>query len=146
MEHNRPLIYWTGGLSIFALVTHVIDAPDHLTEWWGYGTFFLIIAAFQFFYGFALLIRPWRFDSEGNLRQNADRYGRPYFVLGTILTSAVVLVYIVTRTTGMPFFGPGAKVEPLTPLSLIPVIACIPLLYCLGLLLYRTRSQVPEPS
>ena len=146
MEKNRRLVYWTAGLSIFSLVSHAIDAPDHLTEWWGYGTFFLIIAAFQFFYGFALLLRPWRFDSEGNLRQDADRYGRPYFTLGLILTGAVIVVYIVTRTTGMPFFGSGAKVEPVTPLSLVPTIASIPLLYCLALLLYRTRSQSPTPA
>lgn len=141
MDNNKHLIYWTAGLSIFALVTHVIDAPDHLAEWWGYGTFFLIVATFQFFYGFALFIRPWRFDGEGNLRQNADRYGRPFFILGTTLTGAVIVVYIVTRTTGMPFFGRDAGVEPVTALSLVPILACVPLLYCQAVLLHRTRNQ-----
>ena len=136
---NKHLLNWTATLSILALVTHAIDAPDHLSEWWGYGTFFVLIASFQFFYGIALFLRPWRYDEDGNLRANADRFGRPYFILGAVLTSSVIIVYIITRTTGMPFFGPDAMVEPVTPLSLLPVIECIPLLYCHILLIYRTR-------
>lgn len=120
---------------------HAIDAPDHLSEWWGYGTFFVIVASFQFFYGLALFVRPWRFDYEGNLRPDADRYGRPYFILGTVLTSLVIVFYVITRTTGMPFFGPEAKVEPLTPLSLLPPLECLPLLYCHVRLMQRTQGQ-----
>ena len=133
-------------LSILALVAHAIDAPDHLTEWWGYGTFFVIIASFQFFYGFALFLRPWRYDDEGNVKVNADRYGRPYFIIGTILTASVIIVYIITRTTGMSFFGSGAIVEPVTPLSLVPPLECIPLMYCHIILLSRTRLSSQNQS
>jgi hypothetical protein len=138
---NRVLINWTAGLSIFALFAHVIDAPDHLSEWWGYGTFFVIVASFQFFYGIALLLRPWRFDYDGKIKPNADRFGRPYFFLGSILTALVILVYCITRTTGMPFFGSGAVAEKVTPLSLVPAVECLPLLYCHILLLWRTRPD-----
>jgi hypothetical protein len=137
---NKTLIYWAGGLSIFALVTHAIDAPDHLTEWWGYGAFFVIVAAFQFFYGIALFLRPWRYDSEGSLLPDSEHRGRPYFILGTVLTSLVIVVYIVTHSTGMPFFGPDAVAEPVTPLSLVPVAECVPLLYFHGRLMYRMRA------
>lgn len=139
MTDNRRIINWTAILSVLALVAHAVDAPDHLTEWWGYGTFFVVIASFQFFYGLALFLRPWRYDEDGNLRANADRYGRPYFVLGTILTGSVIIVYIVTRTTGMPFFGSDAIVEPVTVLSLVPPLECIALMYCHLVLLSRTR-------
>ncbi len=139
MIDNRRIVNWTAILSILALVAHAIDAPDHLTEWWGYGTFFVVIAAFQFFYGLALFLRPWRYDDDGNVRPNADRYGRPYFILGTILTASVIIIYIVTRATGMPFLGPDAIKEPVTPLSLVPPLECVPLLYCHILLLLRTR-------
>ncbi len=141
---NRRLIRWTAILSILALVAHAIDAPDHLNEWWGYGTFFVIIAAFQFFYGMALFLQPWRYDEDGNERPDADRYGRPYFILGTILTASIIVVYIVTRTTGMPFFGPEAKVEPVTPLSLLPPLESALLLYCHVLLISRTRILAPK--
>ncbi len=143
MPDNKRLINWTAILSVGALLAHAIDAPDHLSEWWGYGTFFVIIASFQFFYGIALFLRPWRYDEEGALRSDPDRGGRPYFILGTVLTGAVISIYIVTRTSGMPFFGPGAIVEPVTPLSLLPPLECVPLMYCHLLLLNRT-TRTPE--
>ena len=134
------MVNWTAILSILALVAHAVDAPDHLSEWWGYGTFFVIVASFQFFYGLALFLSPWRFDDEGALRPDAERYGRPYFILGTVLTASVIVVYGITRTTGMPFFGPAASVEPVTPLSLIPPLECLALMYCHVVLLVRTGS------
>jgi hypothetical protein len=136
---NKHLLNWTAILSILALVAHGIDAPDHLSEWWGYGTFFVVVASFQFFYGIVLFLRPWRYDEDGKLRENAGRSGRPYFILGTVLTASVIIIYIITRTTGMPFFGPDAVAERVTPLSLIPPLECIPLMYCYILLVYRTR-------
>ena len=146
MSDSRKLINWTAVLSILALVAHAIDARDHLSEWWGYGAFFAIIASFQFFYGMALFLKPWRYAEDGGLRPNADRYGRGYFILGTVLTSAVLIVYIITRTTGMPFFGSGAIVEPTTPLSLLPPLECLPLLYCHIKLLARSGSPANKPS
>ncbi len=140
---NRRIIYWTAILSIFALVSHAIDAPDHLSEWWGYGTFFVIVAAFQFFYGLALFLQPWKYDQEGNLKANPDRYGRPYFVLGLVLASLIVVIYVITRTTGMPFLGSDAVVEPVTPLSLLPPLVCLPLIYCFAILIRRTRASYP---
>ena len=138
---NKRLLTWTAILSVGALLAHAIDAPDHLSEWWGYGTFFIIIASFQFFYGIALFLQPWRYDEEGGLRSNPDRGGRPYFILGIVLTAAVPAIYIVTRTTGMPFFGPAAIVEPVTPLSLLPSLECLPLMYCHLLLLNRIADS-----
>jgi len=149
MSDNRRLINWTAILSVLALVSHAIDAPDHLSEWWGYGTFFVIVASFQFFYGLALFLRPWRFDEDGSLSPDAERHGRPYFILGTVLTASVIVVYILTRTTGIPFLGPDAVAESVTPLSLLPPIECLPLMYCHILLLVRTRAASanrPRPA
>jgi len=138
-DSNR-LLYWAAGLSIFALFAHAIDAPDHLKEWWGYGTIFIILAAFQFFYGIALFLQPWRYDEDGNWRADAGRSGRPYYVLGIILAAAVIILYIITRTSGMPFFGPDAAAESVTPLSLVPALEDIPLIYCLAALFLRSRA------
>ncbi len=139
--NNKRLLKWTAILSVLALVAHAIDAPDHLSEWWGYGTFFVIVASFQFFYGFALFLQPWRYSEDGGVRTNPDRYGRPYFVLGTVLTASVIIVFIISRTTGMPFLGPGAIVEPVTILSLVPPLECVALMYCHILLLSRAHAQ-----
>jgi hypothetical protein len=141
------MLYWGAGLSIFSLVAHAIDAPDHLNEWWGYGTFFVIIAAFQFFLGIALLIRPWRYDENGNIRGGRnDRFGKPYYNIGIILSSAIVVVYLITRTSGMPFLGPEASREPVTLLSLIPPVVNIPLIIIFANLSRRSRQSETETS
>jgi hypothetical protein len=135
----RRLIRWAAFLSIGALICHAIDAPGHLTEWWGFSVYFVTAGAFQFFYGFGLLFQPWRYDETGGTRANADRFGRPYYVLGLVLTASVIVLYLITRTTGMPFFGPQAAVKPITILSLVPIVEDIPLVYCLIELLLHTR-------
>ena len=136
---------WAAALSIGAVVAHAIDAQEHLTEWWGFAAYFITVAAFQFFYGFGLLVRPWAYDDSGGMRENPDRHGRPYYVLGLVLSASIVLLYIVTRTTGMPFLGKGAGVEPVTVLGLVPIVENIPLIFCLEELLRRTGRQ-PEPA
>jgi hypothetical protein len=126
---NKRFIFWAATFSMLALVAHAIDVPDHLREWWGYGTFFVIVAAFQFFYGIALFLQPWRFDEEGWVRENADRYGRPYFILEVVLTASSVVVYAVSRTIGIPLFGADAIAEPVTLLSLLPPLEGLLLMY-----------------
>jgi peptidoglycan/LPS O-acetylase OafA/YrhL len=138
---TRRLLYWAAGLSIGALVAHAIDAPDHITEWWGYAAFFVTAGAFQFFYGFGLLLQPWRYDDAGDERSDGERHGRPYYMLGLILTASIIVIYIVTRTTGMPFFGPGAAAEVVTPLNLLPIIEDVPLVYCLARLYVASGSR-----
>jgi len=141
---RSKLLYWAAGLSIFALFAHAIDTPDHLTEWWGYGTIFIILGAFQFFYGIALFLQPWRYDEDGNWRDDAGRSGRPYYIIGIFLAAAVIVVYIITRTSGMPFLGPEAAAESVTALSLVPPLVDIPLIYCLTILLLRSRMGSSE--
>lgn len=139
---NRRLLFWAAGFSIFALVAHAIDAPDHLKEWWVYATFFIIAAAMQFFYGLALLLQPWRYDDTGGVRSDSDRFGRPYYILGIVLNAFVITLYAVTRTTGLPFLGPEAAAEPVTALGLVPIAVDLPLMYCLVVLFHR--SGVPS--
>ena len=137
---TRRLLYWAAGLSLGALVAHAIDAPDHLAEWWGYSAFFVTAAAFQFFYGVGLFLQPWRYDDTGGQRADPERYGRPYYLLGIVLTGLVLAIYAASRTTGMPFFGPDAAAEPITTLSLVPVGESVPLLYCLARLYIAARG------
>ena len=137
---TRRLIYWAAGLSIGALIAHGIDFPDHLTEWWGYSAFFVTAGSFQFFYGFGLFLQPWRYGDGGKERENGEAYGRPYYVLGLVLAACVVLLYVITRTTGMPFLGPAAGPERFTVLSLVPVVEDLPILYCLTQVLVITHS------
>jgi len=132
------LLRWATILSIAAILGHAIDAPEHLTEWWGFSAYLVTAGAFQFFYGFGLLLKPWRYDETGGLREDGDRFGRPYYVLGLALTVSVVVVYVVSRTTGLPFFGPSAAAERFSVPGLVPVLLDLPLICCLAQLLRRT--------
>jgi len=125
-----------------AILTHSIAINDHLNEWWGYGAIFLIGAVFQFFYGIALLIQPWKYDEKGGQRADPERYGKSYYILGIVLTSILIVVYLVTRTTSMPFLGEGAVAEPITPAGLVPVVANVGLLYFLSQLLRYSRAPL----
>ena len=140
----RRLLYWAAGLSIGILLAHVVDLPDHLTEWWGYASFYMATGTTQFLFGFLLLFRPWRYDDTGGERKNSEYFGRPYYMLGTVIAAVVILFYIVTRTYGMPFAGPGAGPEKLTPLSLVFLIDNLLLLYCLIRLYVVTGSMKKE--
>ncbi len=132
------LVFWAAGLSCGATLGHVIDAPDHLKEWWAYSTFFIVVAAIQLFYGVALFLRPWRYEEDGSVRHDADRYARPYYVVGMSLSASTIVLYTLTRTTGLPFFGPDAAVvESVGLLSLVPIAVEIALTACLGMLLRR---------
>jgi hypothetical protein len=137
---NKRLIFWTAGLSVFALVAHAIDSPDHLKEWWGYSLFFLVVGAFQFFYGLALFLQPWRYDDDGEVRSNPERAGRTFYVLGLIMSLAMIAMYIVTRTSGLSFLAPDAVKESITPLSIFSVVPNLPITVILILLLIRTRN------
>src|SRR6266540_4181380 len=89
---RRTLLLLAAALSLVAAVIHLWVMPEHFDEWWGYGTFFLVVAILQWFYAFALLRWPrW-----------------PTFLIGIIGHLAIISLYIVTRTAGIPLFGPHA--------------------------------------
>jgi uncharacterized protein (DUF305 family) len=89
---SRILLYLAAVLSLAAASIHVWAMPEHFEEWWGYGAFFLGAAVFQGLYGLVLLWRP----------------GSSYFLLGIVANLAIVVLWLVTRTAEIPFFGPHA--------------------------------------
>ncbi|MGH9004708.1 MAG: hypothetical protein ACRDYV_16410 [Acidimicrobiia bacterium] len=102
-----------GALSVAAGVAHGLVAPEHLREWWGYGLFFALAATGQVFFGAVLLAAPWRYDETGGPVERAGPE-RALGLIGIVLNTAVVVLYVVTRTVGVPFVGPAAgEVEPL---------------------------------
>ena len=124
------------------MIAHAIDAPDHLTEWWGYSTFFVVVASLQIFLGLVLFLQPWQYDDSGSIRYNAETFGIPFYTLGIILAVLVVVVYIISRTTGLSFLIPGAIREPVTVFGMVPISEDIPLIFCLTkLMLHAKRSD-----
>jgi hypothetical protein len=130
--HSRIRIM-AATLSLAAGAIHLLAAPSHLDEWWGYGSFFLTAAAAQALFGLLLLGQPWRYDEAGiyDPARNAP-LERLLLVAAAVLTAAVVVLYVVTRTVGIPLLGPQAGVvEPLDGAGLaataieVAQIACL---------------------
>ena len=98
---------------------HGLNVSEHLAEWWGYGLFFLFAAAAQFVFGLVLIVRPWNYDATGG-RRDGSRYARPVFLAGAWANGFLVVLYLLTRTVGIPFFGPEAgQTEPFSGIGLI---------------------------
>jgi hypothetical protein len=107
-------------LSITAALLHVWMMPMHFLEWWGYGAFFLGTALCQAACGI-LLLRVT---------------GRVLPVLGILVNGALVVLYVVTRTAGVPIFGPMVGVvEPLGFVDLLATIIELALISTLAALL-----------
>jgi MFS family permease len=85
-------LYVAAAFSLLAALIHLWVIPEHFEEWWGYGAFFLICAVAQGVYGAALLRWP----------------RRPLLLLGIGGNVSIIALYLLTRTVGIPFFGPHA--------------------------------------
>ena len=88
----KQILYAAAALSLVAALIHLWVTPEHLEEWWGYGAFFLVSAVAQALYAPLLLRRP----------------DRAILLLGVAGNLAIVSLYLLTRTVGIPFFGPHA--------------------------------------
>ena len=120
----RPdaVLYAAAGLSLLAALIHVWVAPEHFEAWWGYGAFFVACAALQALYAPVLL--RW--------------HGRPVLLIGAAGNLAVVILWLVTRTTGIPLLGPHAgEVEEIGALDLTCTLAEVGIVAGLGILAMR---------
>jgi hypothetical protein len=89
-------LYAAASLSLVAALIHLWVMPEHFEEWWGYGAFFLTAAAAQLAYVPLLLRWP----------------SRTVLLAGIAGNMAIVVLYLLTRTVGIPLLGPEAgKVE-----------------------------------
>src|SRR5215218_2112132 len=91
MGRERTL-YAAAALSLLAALVHLWVTPEHFEEWWGYGAFFLVAGAAQILYVPIVLLLPTWIVLLGGIAGNL----------------AIVVLYLLTRTVGIPFFGPEA--------------------------------------
>jgi hypothetical protein len=89
---REPTLYAAAALSLLAALLHLWVTPEHFEEWWGYGAFFVVAGAAQIFYVPIVLLWPTRIILLGGIAGNL----------------AIVVLYLLTRTVGIPFFGPEA--------------------------------------
>ncbi|MCA1812980.1 MAG: hypothetical protein LC624_03395 [Halobacteriales archaeon] len=153
----REVLKAGAACSAVAGLIHVVNAPEHLGEWWGYGLFFLFASVAQFWFALGLLA-DWHAREPGLAAPElAGRVGtrgfvllgsapRTWHALGVAGNASIVLLYVVTRTVGIPPFGPAAgEVEPLTPLG-VASKAFELVLIALLLTMLRAPSGSPRPT
>ena len=78
-------------LSMGAAVIHFVVIPGHWDEYWGQGLFFIIAAVAQLLWAVWVVVAP----------------SRLLYLAGAVGNVAIVVLWVVTRTAGVPA-GPGA--------------------------------------
>jgi hypothetical protein len=78
-------------LSMGAAVIHFVVIPGHWDEYWGQGLFFIIAAIAQILWAVWVVVGP----------------SRLLYLAGAVGNAAIVALWVVTRTYGVPA-GPGA--------------------------------------
>jgi hypothetical protein len=113
-------------LSLLAAAIHLSVAPSHFSEWWGYGTFFVLVAAGECAFPVLLALRPRRWVIK----------------LGVWGSLATMLMFLLSRTSGIPLGPQTGVVEPVELLGVAATLAegALVVLLC-GLLGGRDRRR-----
>jgi hypothetical protein len=140
VRYNR-LVWVAAALSSVAGVIHWVVSPEYLRLWWGYGYFFIWAGILQMGYAFAIFLLPLLYASSGGYDSREAVVMRWVYLLGAAGNAAIIVLYVVTRTLGVPLAGPAANVVlPLTPASVVATVAEIILV---ALLLILARQRLP---
>lgn len=142
---DRRLTVAAAALSVSAGMVHGSVTQEHLAEWWGYGVFFSAAAALQVAYGLLLTSLPsWSIHERG-LRHAAWQRSQAVYLLGIVGNLALIALWAVTRTGGIPLFGPGAgEVEAVTRISVVAKLLELAIAACLAVLLVRAHSSAAD--
>ncbi len=132
----RALERAAGGLSLFAGLVHADLGPAHFRVWWGYGLFFAVAALAQLLLGLALLLDAL---DPARLGPSLPRLKRAMYASGIVGNALLIGLYVLTRTWGIPLFGPAAGgIERVAPLDVATEIAQAGTIALLATLLART--------
>ena len=120
-----PLVAAASGAGGSALI-HFAVAPEHFAEWWGFGLFFVVCGEVQI--GWVLLLG--RFHS------------RRMPAIGVAGSVFLLLVWALSRTTGLPF-GPTPGIpEPVSLPDLVSaLLECLTAAACTWALLAPARLR-----
>jgi DMSO/TMAO reductase YedYZ heme-binding membrane subunit len=118
---------------------HGLLVREHLREWWGYGLFFLATSLLQLLLALALLTDAVNARDTGARWRDVKRWA---YVLAIAGNSGLILLYAVTRTVGIPFFGPEAgAVEAVSLVDIVSKVLEAVAIVLLATLLARTRGD-----
>jgi hypothetical protein len=124
-------------LSAGAAVIHFVVIPGHWDEYWGQGLFFVVAAVAQLLWALWIVVAP----------------SRLIYLAGAAGNAAIVALWIVTRTAGIPA-GPGAGEREAvefadtlaTVFEVVLVIGALALARTIAFRAVRSRAGALAPS
>lgn len=129
---NRVLLRACVALSLAAALIHATVISEHFDEWWGYGVFFVAVTAAQI--AFAVVLVPFAASGRSPLPRWLPIAG----ITGNL---ALIALWVVTRSLGIPYVGPEAgEVEAVGQSDLLTKAAELVLVVVLAILLARGTS------
>lgn len=132
LSNQKRLQYTAAALSVLTGLIHLFVTPEHFEEWIGYGLFFFIAATCQLL--FAVVITVFTPPT------------REVLWAGILGNAAIIALWVVTRTIGIPFFGPEAgEIEPIGLADSLSKITELALIGCLIVWL-RLLSPTDQPA
>ena len=133
----RALERIAAALSFVAGALHLLAGPAHLEQWWAYGLFFFVAAAAQGAYGLVLATR----GIEGWGGWGAMR--RRVYLAGILLTLAIITLWVVSRTVGVPVGPAASEPEGIGGLDASSKLVEAALLLVLARLAWLAKSPAP---
>ena len=118
--------YVAAVLLLVAGLIHAMVIVEHFEEWWGYGLFFIVITVYQLWLAYILFKHT--FPDSAILWAG---------ILGNI---AIIVVWIYTRTLGIPFGPETGEIEGIGTLDTISKLAEVGTIWFLAVLL-NARSK-----
>lgn len=112
-------VYAAAALSLTAAMTHLWATPEHLMLWWAYGAFFIATALAQGTYAVVLLRWP----------------DTPLLLAGIWGNLSILALYVITRTSGIPFGPHAGSVEDAELLDLATAASELGIILALVMLL-----------
>lgn len=113
--------YVAAVLLLVAGLIHAMVIVEHFEEWWGYGLFFVVITVYQLWLAYILFKHT--FPDSTILWAG---------ILGNI---AIIVIWIYTRTLGIPFGPETGEIEGIGMLDTISKLAEVGAILFLAVLL-----------
>jgi hypothetical protein len=125
-ELGHLLVVGAALLSVGAAAIHFAVDPEHFREYWGFGVFFVVVAWLQLAFAAAALVR-----------------GQRAIVVGAAIGNAlVVVIWIVSRTIGIPLGPESGTAESATVIDLMATaFELVIVVCCIGSLASRIRGR-----
>lgn len=105
-QHSQTILV-ACAISAAAGAVHALAMVDHFGHYWLYGVFFLVVTYFQILWAIRIYRRP---DDRRAL------------AAGAIASIAISIVWLVSRTTGIPLGPDAGKPEKIGALDLVATV------------------------